>query len=81
MMDGYTNYRRGFLTRDAAEAFQIAASAEPAYSPLDAEGRSRGYVIVRDPIHLARGRVYVQSYEGRNRRGENRTYFCSYIGS
>lgn len=81
MMNGYSNYRKGFPTREAAEAYQIASSVEPAYSPLDAEGKPFGYVIARDPQHRARGRVYTQSYMGRNRRGELRQFFCSYIGA
>lgn len=80
-MNGYSNYRKGFMTREAAEAFQIESSIDPAYSPLDADGKSFGYVIVRDRSSRARGRVYTQRYLGKNRCGEVREFFCSYVGA
>lgn len=75
----YTNERRGFLTREAAQDFQIKSSVTPAYSSL--HPAFRGDIFVTDPIHHAGGRVHVWSYRARSKAGPVRTYFASYVGA
>ncbi len=75
----YTNERRGFRTREAAEAFQVLSSIEPAYCSL--HPALRGDVFVRDPIHHAGGKVHTWSYRARSKDGQTRTYFGSYVGA
>jgi hypothetical protein len=75
----YTNERRGFKTREAAEAFQIQQSVDPAYSCL--HPAFKGDVIVRDQIHRARGKVHVWKYKAKSKGGDIREYFASYVGA
>lgn len=88
-MSTYTNERTGFHTKEAAQAFQIKASATPAYSSLhpaftrrDKDGTVvSADIFVTDPIHRAGGRVHTYSYRARSKGGEIRTYFGSYVGA
>ena len=71
-----TNHKRGFLTPEAAEAYQIQASITPPFSR-----RSDRSVWVTDYLTRAGGRVYVSSYWGRSKAGKLRTYYASYVGA
>jgi hypothetical protein len=74
-----TNERRGFKTREAAEDYQMTASIDAPYCSL--HPAMRGVIFVRDPVHKAGGRIYVQGYRAKSRAGDTRTYFMSYVGA
>lgn len=78
-MNGLTNYRRGFKSREAAEDFQMKSSIDPAYCSL--HPAIKGSIFVRDPIHKAGGRVHVASYVAKSKGDDYRNYWSSWVGA
>ena len=70
-----TNHRRGFLTKEAAEDFQLNSSTTAPYSSLVTR-----QTIVTDYLTRAGGRIYVYEYAA-TIKGKFHTRFGSYIGA